>query len=95
MATVELGGNISLTGFEDIQPVQMVVLKKIVGNSVKTYSEKAKDFQKFELILSKEGDQHKLKAILTAEKPVEAESISNNLFMALADVLKKIESSLE
>ncbi len=94
MATIELGGNISLTGFDAVEPVQMIVLKKIVGNSVKNYTEKAAGFQKFELILDKEGDSYKLKGVLTAEKPAEAEESGNNLFQILADVLKKIEESL-
>jgi len=94
MATVELGGGIALTGFEEVEPGQMVVLKKIIGSSVKSFTEKAKGYQKFELILEKEGDQSKLKAVLTAEKPVEEKSSSNNLFVALADVLKKVGESL-
>ena len=95
MATIELGGNIALTGFEGIEPVQMIVLKKIVGSSVKGFAVNAKGYKRFELILEKVGDQKKIKAILTAEPPVEAEGSKTNLFDALAVVIKIIETSLK
>lgn len=38
MDTLELGGNIQLTGFSELNGGQMIVLKKIVGN----YCEKIK-----------------------------------------------------
>ena len=33
--TLELGGNIQLTGFRDLDPAALVIVKKIVGNFVK------------------------------------------------------------
>ena len=35
MDNIELGGNINLVGFKDIEPQKLVVIKKLVGNFVK------------------------------------------------------------
>ena len=37
---IELGGNISLEGFKDVDNSEMTIIKKIVGNSTKKINEK-------------------------------------------------------
>ena len=39
---IELGGNIKLESFDEIQPAQLIVIKKVVGNFAKQYSEKVR-----------------------------------------------------
>ena len=38
--SLKLGGNIELFGIENVQPAQMVVLKKIIGMYARKFSEK-------------------------------------------------------
>ena len=48
---LELGGNINLVGFKDIEPGMMIVVKKIVGNFVKRIQDQNKDFQKITITM--------------------------------------------
>ena len=41
---VQLGGNIELSGFRDIDGASMVVLKKIIGNYARRLSELSEKF---------------------------------------------------
>ena len=43
---IELGGNIELVGFKELDHASMVVLKKIVGTYAKKFSEANSDFEK-------------------------------------------------
>ena len=38
--TLELGGNIELTGFRELDPGSMIVVKKIIGNYARKFSNK-------------------------------------------------------
>jgi len=48
--TIELGGNISLIGFRDVEPGKLIVVKKIVGNFVKKIQDQNKDFEKIQYL---------------------------------------------
>ncbi len=88
---VKLGGNIELVGFKDIEPGSLVILKKMVGSYVKKFSETVSDFEKFSLEL-KNKENNKLAAKLYHGGNVkEAQSSGKNLFMALDEVMKKLE----
>jgi len=50
---IELGGNIKLKGFSEIDNASLIVIKKIVGNYAKKLAETTDDFQN--LILSLES----------------------------------------
>ena len=98
--TLELGGNISLTGFGVLEPGVMVVVKKIVGNYAKKLSEVTKNFEQISLVLKpvhqkEKSELYELHAkMVAAGKPVTAEITDRNLFFALDKVLKKIESEI-
>ncbi|MEK6907081.1 MAG: hypothetical protein AABW45_00995, partial [Nanoarchaeota archaeon] len=49
--TLQLGGNISLAGFKELEPAKMVVIKKITGNYVKKMMEKTNKFESLHLHL--------------------------------------------
>jgi ribosome-associated translation inhibitor RaiA len=98
--TLELGGNIGLTGFSELDPGTMVVVKKIVGNYAKRFSEIEKDFEKLDLTLKivhkkEKSAKHELHAIVSARgNKYPAEVTDLNLFFALDKVLKKVENAI-
>lgn len=95
---LKLGGNITLSGFS-LEPVEMIVVKKIIGNYVKKISEKT-DYQDIRVILKK---TQKAKTFLheisvsakTSKKILAADSVNHNLYTALSEALNKIYSQAE
>ena len=51
LAEIKLGGNISLSGFSIVDPGQMVVVKKIVGNNVRKLEGMCEKFEHLKLTL--------------------------------------------
>ena len=87
---IELGGNIKLDNFDDIDKGILVVVKKIVGNYTKQISEKNKNFK--EITVTKVGDTEiKIKCVCDKEINVEAKekSLMFSLGKALDELLKK------
>lgn len=91
--TIELGGNIALTGFSALDRDSMIVLKKIVGRYAKSFSEKAKDFKRLHLELKK-AEPYELMATLSASEEKSVNAADKNLFVALDNALKEIENSI-
>ena len=88
---MELGGNIVLDGFDNLDKANLVVVKKMVGNYGKVISEK-KPFKK--LILKYE--KPKLEVTLEFENEQIKEKAEHiNLFFsineALSNIIKKIK----
>jgi hypothetical protein len=101
--TIELGGNIQLVGFKEIDRGSLVIVKKIVGNYVKQFATKDPKFQRFTLSLKiihpheENGEKvgkHELHAKLVGEREHNAEIVDYNLMFAIDKVMKKIESSM-
>lgn len=80
---IKLGGNIKLDGFDEIEPGQLVVVKKIVGNFAKKVADKG-GFDSFEV--QKSENNIKVK-IVKAEKVQEADASEANLFFSLSKAL--------
>ena len=87
---IELGGNIKLDGFDGIQPAQLIVIKKVVGNFAKQYSEKV-DVK--ELLVSIEDDK-KNKVTIKLNEDVSESDEGDNLFFVLNGLLVKIRDKL-
>lgn len=85
---IELGGNIKLDGFEGVEPAQLIVIKKVVGNFAKKYSEKVEVKE----LLVKLEDKNKVSGSLNDE--ISESSENDNLFFSLNDVLMKIKGKL-
>lgn len=97
----KIGGNIALIGFGALEPIELIVVKKITGNYVKKISEIA---QYKQMKLSLKQHQHsksflhelETEIIITQSKEggkdivLAAKSTDRNLYTALADVLEKI-----
>ena len=97
--TLALGGNIELTGFGQCDRGSMVVIKKIVGNYARKFSDNA-GMQKLQLtIKSIHGEQTSNKfevhaQILTNSKNYSSTVTDHNLFFVLDKAMKKLEQQL-
>ena len=92
---MQLGGNIELSGFKDVDKAEMVVVRKMVGSYAKTMSEKNTAFSKLSVSFEKEGESSKISAEMTAaDKAFVGEEKGSNLFIALDSALKKIVDQL-
>jgi len=92
-----LGGNIILSGF-NLEPIEIVVVKKIIGHYAKKISEKIKYSEmKVTLKQSKKTNifLHQIKAEIAAGKIITADSENKNLYTALSEALNKLYSQAE
>jgi ribosome-associated translation inhibitor RaiA len=98
--TVTLGGNIQLSGFKDIEPAQMIVLKKIIGTYARKFSNKCKKFELLKLSMKKVHEQehsekYEVHAMAVDEgKQYTSEVTERNLFFAIDTALKKVENEI-
>ena len=97
---MELGGNIELVGFNDIDASEMVVLKKIIGNYARKFSDHMQD-QYVRLIVDMKhvhgtkSSKFQIQAkLMTPGKPYSSEVTENNLFVCVADAMKKLEAQI-
>ena len=91
---IQLGGNIELIGFKELDMAKMVVLKKMVGSYAKAMSEKNTSFSKLTITGKKESDNLNISAEMTADKAYNGEETGANLFVILDSALKKIIDQL-
>ncbi len=99
--SMELGGNIELSGFKDMDGATMIVLKKIVGTYAKKFSEMCKNFQKLAVISKAVHEREKSEKyeihvrVIDNGTPYNANVTDFNLFFALDSGLKKVEHEIE
>ncbi len=89
---MQLGGNIQLVGFKEIEPAKMIVVKKLIGNYVKKIEEKTHQFEKIAVHLKKVHNSEyevQTKAVVSC-KPYNSELTNYNLFVALDKTLSKV-----
>ena len=96
---IELGGNIKLAGFNEIEPMKLIVVKKMVGTYAKKISDNISEFQELSLHLKPIHDnpdkdyniKYELQAKLIVDgKPFNSEMIDYNLFFAIDKVLARL-----
>ncbi len=98
--TVELGGNIELSGFKDVDGSSMIILKKIIGNYVKQLSTKNSGFEKINISMKKVHETENsakyeiIAKVIISSKPYRTEITDRNLFMTVDKVLKKIDAMI-
>jgi ribosome-associated translation inhibitor RaiA len=99
MDSMELGGNIQLAGFRDIDSSSMVVLKKILGNYAKRLSELS-EFEKLHVTMKpvherEKSEKYEIHAkLLVKGKPIVSDVVERNLFVAVDSALKKIVNEI-
>jgi hypothetical protein len=88
---IELGGNIKLKGFEDLDIPTLIVVKKIVGNYTKKINESNPDFAALILDLKTKDETFSLNAQLAKKSGETAFSATEkNLFFAISKTLDNI-----
>ena len=98
--SVELGGNIKLSGLRHFDRSEIIVIKKIVGNYARRFSEICNKLEELsvhmKLVHEKEKSElFELKAhIIDNGKQVNASVTGRNLFFSLDEVLKKLENEI-
>jgi ribosome-associated translation inhibitor RaiA len=98
--TLALGGNIELTGFSELEPAVMVVVKKIVGNYTKRLGTLVDNFERLHITIKtvhhkEKSEKYEFHARVDATgKQYAAEETDFNLFFALDKVLKKLENEI-
>jgi hypothetical protein len=96
METIELGGNITLTGFSQLEFTELIVVKKMVGQYARKLSDANAGFTKLTLTRKEvHGTQVELIAKATVDSQEYAsESTGHNLFVVLDDVLKRVQEQI-
>ena len=98
--SILLGGNIELSGFKELDGASMIILKKIVGNQAKRFSELG-DFERLSLKMkavhkTEKSEKYEIHGTLkSAGQHIHAEAIDRNLFFAVDKVLKRLGSEAE
>jgi hypothetical protein len=94
---IELGGNIVLSGFRDLEAPELVVVKKIVGTYARKFSDHHGEEAKLHLTLKKVHAREKSEVYEISTrlehgrgKPNAAKASDRNLFIALDEALKKL-----
>jgi|TARA_B100000315_G_C14581369_1_gene590659 ribosome-associated translation inhibitor RaiA len=97
---MQLGGNIELSGFKDLDGSSMDVLKKIIGNYGRRMSDISDKFESLKITMkpvheTEKSEKYEIHAQLMNDgKPFVSEVVERNLFIAIDSALKKIESQL-
>lgn len=96
-----LGGNIELSGFSSFDRDTMIILKKVIGNYARQFSENCKDFQKLSLKtklvhVKEKSEKYELHGmVIDGGKNYTCEITDRNLFFAVDKVFKKINSMMK
>ena len=99
--SIELGGNIELSGFGKIEPANLVVIKKVVGSYSRKFFEAIEKFEKLAVTLKtvhkrEKSEKYEVHARVIAQGKTYVSEITDfNLFFALDKVLKKVESEMQ
>ena len=84
---IELGGNIKLDGFSNLDPAMLIVVKKMVA----TAQENGCEFQEFSLVLTQDDDVT-LATSLKGKKEYAATASNKNFFFAMEKALAKVSA---
>ncbi|MBS3171543.1 hypothetical protein J4449_02950 [Candidatus Woesearchaeota archaeon] len=89
---IELGGNIKLIGFNELDSGSLIVVKKITGNYARKISEKINsNLDELSLELKNSDAQKGINSNLKVkDKTINAEVTDVNLFYALDKALSKL-----
>ncbi len=94
---VELGGNISLSGFKDVPSAEMVVIKKIIGSYARKFSDQLEGYEELSMNLkqvhkTENSEKYEVHGKLVFKGKVETSEVTDrNVFVAIDSVLKKLE----
>ena len=99
--SLNLGGDIKLVGFREIDRASMVIVKKIVGNYVKKYNDLCGKFENIKVALkvvhpTEMSEKYEVHVhLMDNGKPVTSEFTERNLFVTLDKALSKVETMVQ
>ncbi|MBS3151111.1 HPF/RaiA family ribosome-associated protein [Candidatus Woesearchaeota archaeon] len=94
---IQLGERIQLSNFEELQPGELTILKKMIGN----HANKFHDFTKLHITLKEvhkkeKSQKYQVNALLELNSKVyESESTHFNLFFTINEVLDRLKRQVE
>jgi ribosome-associated translation inhibitor RaiA len=97
---VTLGGNIKLIGFKDQDGSTMVIVRKVVGNYARKFSDSSKTFESLAVHLKPVHERETSEKseidvrVIDGGKSYNAEVTERNLFFALDSAMKKVQTEL-
>jgi len=98
---IELGGNITLTGFQDRDYAELIVIKKIVGRYARQISDLHPGFERLVITLkpvqkTDSGSKFEIQARCALKGQQHAADVTErNLFIALDGALKRLGAQCE
>lgn len=93
---IELGGNITLSGFKDLDHAELIVVKKVVGSYARRMSDTDKKFESLTVTMKEvhktpKNQKYEIHSkMMSKGNPATSEVVDRNLFVALDSSLKKI-----
>jgi len=93
---IELGGNITLTGFKDADHAELIVVKKVVGRYARKMSDSLEEFENLSVTMkdvhkTPRGQKYEIHSKLATGGKIHAtEVVDRNMFVALDSSLKKL-----
>ena len=88
--TIELGdGIIELVNFEIIDPLELSVIKKIIGKFTEDILEKSNSFKKITVELEKDS-KYEINISITADRIYTSTNKNDNIYYAVNQALKDI-----
>lgn len=96
--TIQLGGNIELVGFKELDKGSMVILKKMVGSYARKMSDFSQNFEKLTVHMKSVHEKEKSEKFQLQGKLVDNGKVMNseitdrNLFFATDKILNNLVS---
>lgn len=92
---IELGGNISLEGFDEVEQGKLIIIKKILGNYVKNLMPRIDNFESILLSVKIEENNFIEVKLKCDGNEIIANASDKNLFFAMNNALDNLEESLK
>jgi ribosome-associated translation inhibitor RaiA len=94
--TMELGGNIVLTGFADLDFTELIVVKKIVGQYARKIADRPPGFSRLNVVLHRKPSHSEIEVHMDTEgRTLSSHAEGHNLFVVLDQGFKKLETQIE
>lgn len=87
---IKLGEQIELYGFQNVDRGAMVILRKLIGNAVRSLAERYNDFQKIIIKLEGQNPLYVTTELHTAAEPRTVTAEGTNVFFTLNQALKQL-----
>lgn len=92
IVVMELGGNIELIGFLEVDQNDLVIVKKLVGTYTKDLAGAREDFERLSVTLTQESPYTLVAAAVVGQDTFSSQQSDKNLHFALDAALKDVLS---